>query len=137
MFSAKLKRYLILVLVGVFVFVLAACGQDTTSSVSTSVAAVPTHAGPVSFSKDVNPILQNSCFDCHGGERTSKGLSVASYNSLMQGSQNGAVIVASDPANSLLVQSILSGKMPKRGTKLTPEQIQLIEQWITEGAQNN
>jgi mono/diheme cytochrome c family protein len=100
-------------------------------------AAVPVEAVAVSFSKDVNPILQKSCFNCHGGERTSRGLSFASYDTLMAGSQNGAVIDPGNPDGSKLLQLILSGKMPKRGDKLTPEQAQLISDWIAAGAQNN
>jgi mono/diheme cytochrome c family protein len=131
-------RSALLVLVALIaVFALAACGSDTTSAVSTNVASVPTLSSPVSYAKDIDPILQNSCFNCHGGERTSRALSVATYDTLMKGSQNGAVVIAGDPDNSKLLQSILSGKMPKKGDKLTAEQIQLIRQWIAEGAQNN
>ncbi len=116
---------------------LTACGTDTTSAVSTSVAAVPTQASAISYSSNIDPILQRSCFECHGGEKTSKGLSVATYDALMKGSQNGAVILAGEPDKSKFLLSILSGKMPKKGNKLTAEEIQLIRQWILEGANNN
>jgi uncharacterized membrane protein len=83
------------------------------------------------------PILQNRCFNCHGGEQTKEGLNTGSYASLMAGSDNGPVIVPGDAANSLLVQQLLNGKMPKRGPKLTPDQIQMIIDWINAGALNN
>jgi hypothetical protein len=45
--------------------------------------------------------------------------------------------VAGDAAKSKLVQSIQLGKMPKRGTKLTAEQVQLFTDWVNAGAQDN
>ena len=59
------------------------------------------------------------------------------YESLMAGSQNGPVIIAGNARESLLAQKILAGNMPKRGPKLTPEQVQIIIDWINAGAQNN
>ena len=59
------------------------------------------------------------------------------YESLMAGSQNGPVIVPGDAGDSLLVEKITEGKMPKRGPKLTPAQIQTITDWINAGAPNN
>jgi hypothetical protein len=103
-----------------------------------SDASVPAAAnGAVSFSKDIAPLLQNSCVSCHGGERTSKNLDLKTYASLMAGSQSGAVVTPGDAANSLLVQKIQSGSMPKRGTKWTAAQLQLLVDWVNSGAQNN
>jgi len=116
----------------VAVIVLTACGAP-------APVALPPHtpSATVSFSKDVLPILQNSCVNCHGGEKISKGLDLKTYASLMTGSQSGAVIVSGNAANSMLVQSIQSGKMPKRGGPLPAAQIQLIMDWVNAGAQNN
>jgi hypothetical protein len=85
----------------------------------------------------VQPILERRCIKCHGGDFPSEGLNIESYESLMAGSQNGQVVVAGDSSNSLLFEKIESGEMPKRGSDLTSEQIQLIQQWINEGALNN
>lgn len=104
-------------------------------SAASSSAANP--QGAVSFSKDLLPILQNSCVSCHGGERTSKALDLKTFDSLMAGSQNGAVITAGNADGSKLIQSIKSGKMPKRGDKLTPDQVQLFVDWVNAGAANN
>ena len=121
--------------------VLSACGGQTAATqVPTSAATVDPGslpAGTPSFASDVLPILQNSCVNCHGGERTSKGLDLKSYDSLMAGSSNGAVVVAGDPANSKLLQLVLSGKMPKRGDALAASQSQIISDWIKAGAPNN
>ena len=91
----------------------------------------------VSFATDILPMLQSRCSNCHGGQRTEEGLSLRSHAGVMTGSEEGAVVIAGDAANSLLVQMVAEGKMPKRGPKLTPDQVQLLTDWINQGALNN
>jgi len=55
----------------------------------------------------------------------------------MTGSFNGTVLIPGNSADSLLVQQLINGKMPKRGAKLTPAQINIISNWIDAGASNN
>lgn len=115
--------------------------DSNTQPVPTEAATLaPTEAAMpagVSFSKDVLPILQSRCSSCHSGEQARKGLSVISYETLMAGSTDGAVIIPGDANGSLLIQLVSSGQMPQRGPKLTPEQIQMIIDWILAGALNN
>jgi uncharacterized membrane protein len=124
MFS-RLKSTLIVL--ALFTVILSACGNPATNTGNTSV----------SFAKDVLPILDSRCLSCHGGGQTQRGLSVASYATLMAGSQRGSVVIPSDAANSILVQLIQSGQMPKNGPSLTPAEIQTIVDWINAGALNN
>jgi len=91
----------------------------------------------VSYSKDIFPVIEKSCVSCHGGEKTSKGLDLKTYLSTMAGSQNGQMVMPGNSAGSKLIQSIQSGKMPKRGEKLTTEQVDLLIKWIDNGAKNN
>jgi len=101
----------------------------------TSEPAAP--AGGVSFANDILPILQSRCVNCHGGERTEEGLVMKSYADVMAGSNNGSVVVPGDANNSLMAELLLANKMPKKGPKLTPPQVQLIVDWINQGALNN
>lgn len=91
----------------------------------------------ISYSNDVYPILESRCGKCHMGSFTSENLNMETYDSLMAGSQNGAVIVAGNAKESLLARKILKGEMPKRGPKLTSAQVQIIIDWINAGAPNN
>jgi len=91
----------------------------------------------VTFSGDVLPIFENTCQRCHGDTRQEDGLRLLSYDEVMAGSKNGAVIIAGDPDNSELVQQVVEGKMPKRGSKLSEQQIQIIIDWVKAGAENN
>ena len=105
-----------------------------TNAAVTEQAAAP---ASVSFANDIVPILESRCIQCHGGDQTKKGLDMKTYESLMAGSENGAVISTGDAGNSLLIDQLVQGKMPKKGPKLTPNQVQLITDWINAGAQNN
>ena len=91
----------------------------------------------VSFATDILPLFESRCIGCHGGDRTQEGLDLKTHASLMTGSDNGSVVTPGDAANSLLVEMVATQKMPKRGPKLTPPQIQLITDWVNQGALDN
>ncbi|MEW6405026.1 MAG: cytochrome c [Chloroflexota bacterium] len=55
----------------------------------------------------------------------------------MVGSQNGSVLTPGSADDSFLVEQIVEGEMPKRGPQLTPDQIQIIVDWINAGALDN
>lgn len=95
------------------------------------------NTGTVSFKDDVLPILQSRCIKCHGGERTEKKFNLTTYDNLMKGGENGAALVPGDAAASKLIVLVEQGKMPKRSAKLLPDQIQILIDWINQGAQNN
>jgi mono/diheme cytochrome c family protein len=100
-------------------------------------ASEPAPATGVSFASDVSPILNSRCVNCHGGDRVEEGLILRSYSDLIAGSDNGPVITPGSAADSLLVELISNQKMPKRGPKLTPPQVQLIADWVNQGALDN
>lgn len=91
----------------------------------------------VSFANDVYPIIESRCVNCHGGDRIEAELLMRSYDEIMAGSENGAVIIPGDVEGSLLVELIASKEMPKRGPKLTPPQVEIITNWVSAGAPNN
>jgi mono/diheme cytochrome c family protein len=112
---------------------------DTAAPTDTAAAATEPAAqeATVSFAHDVLPIIESRCINCHGGDRTEKDLSLKTYADMMQGSENGPVVTAGNAVNSKLVELIVAQKMPKRGPKLTPPQVQLITDWVNQGALNN
>jgi mono/diheme cytochrome c family protein len=91
----------------------------------------------VSFANDILPLLQSRCVNCHGGNRTEEGLVLRSHSDVLAGSDNGLVVIPGEAANSLLVEMVATLEMPDRGPKLTPPQIQLITDWVNQGALNN
>ena len=96
----------------------------------------------VSYATDVVPILEKRCVRCHGGtdegeKRVELSLDMTTYEGLMAGSEYGEVIVAGDPDASLLIEMIVAGDMPEEGDPVPPEEIEILQTWIAEGAPNN
>src|SRR5947208_1909182 len=92
-------------------------------------------AAPPTFEKDIRPILKAHCFNCHGeGEKLNGGLDLRLQRLMLKGGDDGPVIVPGKPERSLLFKLVHSGEMPKRGNKLTRDQVALIKQWIVGGA---
>jgi len=115
----------------------AAPTEPAAATESAAVTEPAVEGATVSFTNDVLPIIQSRCVGCHGGDRTEEGLVLKTHADIMAGSDNGPVITPSDPDNSLLVELVSTQKMPKRGPKLTPPQVQLIIDWVNQGALNN
>jgi WD40 repeat protein len=95
-------------------------------------------SAPVSYEKDVEPILVNKCAFCHSGNIKEGKLDMASYETLIKGGKRGACVVPGKAEASLLCK--LAGKTarpnmpPKSEEPLTPEELALIKLWIEQGA---
>ena len=130
----RTKVFGVLVIILMVVLFLSACGAQTSPPAPTSSGTVTI---PYTFAKDVLPIFQSRCLNCHGATNPKAGLNLSSYQSLMAGSQNGADIVPGDASSSKLIQLVMQGKMPKSGPKLLPNQLQTLINWVQAGAKNN
>jgi hypothetical protein len=91
-----------------------------------------------SFNADILPILTNRCAlaGCHvaGGPH---GIDLRTYKTLIAGGEDEEIIIVGDAKESEIVEEIVEGKMPPNGPPLEVAQIQLIIDWINEGAKNN
>jgi hypothetical protein len=65
-------------------------------------------AGVPDFQKEILPVLERRCFDCHGADKQKSGLRVDSRAALLKGGDFGAAIVPGDAAGSHLVEVISS-----------------------------
>ena len=93
-------------------------------------------AMPVSYHQEVAPIFAFHCSGCHG---EAGGLSLRSYEQLLEGGNKGKVIIAGDADNSLLMLFIEgrrgeAHRMPAGGKPLPAKQISTLRRWINEGA---
>ena len=86
------------------------------------------------YYNEVQPIFDANCIDCHTGNFPSGGLNLMDYENLMEGDNSGAVIIPEDYESSLLWQRLDSGEMPEGGDPLSQADIDLIANWITQGA---
>ena len=97
------------------------------------------HAGTVDFFRDIQPILETKCFDCHQGTKTKGGLRLDSLAEALKGGEtDGAAIVLKHPEKSALIARISTDDeeviMPPKGKPLTKAQVELLSRWIKEGA---
>ena len=92
------------------------------------------------FVQRIHPILDSNCVTCHGASQAKGGLRMDSYDQLMKGGTDGAVIVAGKPDRSLLLERVTfspdhKGFMPAEGRPpLRAEEIAWIRAWIQDGA---
>jgi len=94
---------------------------------------------PVSFYRQVRPILQRRCSGCHQPAKQGGELLLTSYADFKKGGENGESFTPGKPDESLIIYYI-SGEnpeMPKNAEPLRPEQVDLIAQWIKEGAKDD
>ena len=117
------------------------------------LAGLPADAGPRPKPQDlasadifldvVQPALDHRCSSCHNNSKSSGGLSIASYETLMKGGSKGPVIIPGNPSASDLFHRIdlspnNSDFMPKEGkTPLNKNEIAAIAWWISQGAPNS
>ena len=101
----------------------------------------------VDFHTEIMPILEARCNECHKAPyekngRTMKpkaGLRFDSYEWLMKGFGDDPVIVPGDDKSSILMEVVTLPPdddmiMPPKGDPLTKDQINILRNWILEGA---
>ena len=117
------------------------CGWPGGSGLS---AAEPEKDGaaavePVSFYREIRPILQRQCSGCHQPAKAGGKLLLTTWQGLKQGGENGAGFEPGKPDEST-VMGYISGdepSMPLNGEPLPKEQVALIARWIAEGARDD
>lgn len=95
---------------------------------------------PVDFTRDIQPILAGRCHSCHGSKLHLGELRLDRKSDAVRGGGSGVpAIVPGKSADSLLIRYVagLDAKtvMPPAGPRLTPQQIELLRNWIDQGAQ--
>jgi hypothetical protein len=93
---------------------------------------------PISYTRDIRPILSENCFYCHGQDPNQRKADIR-FDTL-QGQKESGTITPGKPSESPLIDRIHSGDAtklmppPKSNRKLTADQKTLLERWIAEGA---
>jgi WD40 repeat protein/mono/diheme cytochrome c family protein len=92
---------------------------------------------PVSFSREIAPILVKRCVACHGSTKPKGGFNLSTFDALSKGVNNEPVFVPGKPEESILVECLLpdaSPRMPYKEDPLTKDQVDLIARWVQQGA---
>lgn len=104
--------------------------------------SLPTNAAEperqIQFNRDVRPILSNNCFQCHGPDpkKRKADLRLDQRGGLFADRDGIKCFVPGNTEKSEALIRILDGEMPPKRAKkkLTKEQIEILKQWIKQGA---
>ncbi|MBN2385843.1 MAG: NapC/NirT family cytochrome c [Anaerolineales bacterium] len=86
--------------------------------------------GTPTFAANVGPLFSLRCAACHNPAAPNAGLDLSTHSGAVAGGDDGPVILAGNPDASLLVQV-------QRGShfvNLSPEELDIVIQWILAGA---
>ena len=104
-----------------------------------SSAGAATTSNGVDFHREIKPILEAKCFNCHQGSKVKGGLRLdLREEALLGGDVDGPAIVPHHPEQSALIQRITTDVtedvMPAKGDRLPAREVDLLRRWIAEGA---
>jgi mono/diheme cytochrome c family protein len=92
----------------------------------------------VDFARDIQPIFAAHCVSCHGAKKAAGQLRLDNKTAAMKGGISGAIIVPHNAKASILLARVTGSdgqaKMPMGGDPLSPAQIELLRQWLEQGA---
>lgn len=112
-----------------------------TSIAMLSIIATAQASEPVSFEREVLPLLEQRCNKCHHEDEQSGGLDLTRLETMRRGGDElGAAIVPGKPDESSLIQVLTGVKepsMPENGDPLPTAEIALLRRWIAEGAKDD
>lgn len=91
---------------------------------------------PVDFTTQIQPILEQRCYRCHGPKKDEAGLRLHTFIDI----DDSAVIFPEEPEESELYARLVlpeddEQRMPKGSAPLPQEQIELIRLWIAQGGE--
>ena len=89
-----------------------------------------TGAGDADFQKDVLPIFERTCLQCHSGDSPQGELHLDRLESMLAGGKSGPALVPGASDRSRLVSKLVSGAMPPGDVNLSREEIGAIRLWI-------
>lgn len=130
-------------------FILVGCDRGAPSVAAKAPAAVRvddaslhsvTTAAPISFNRDIRPILSANCIFCHGPDPEHRGadLRLDLFSAATADLGGHAAIVPGDRLKSEVWHRINDADDPmppvKSHKSLTPEETELIGRWIDQGA---
>src|SRR5262247_4710999 len=97
----------------------------------------PAASRKVDYKQDIQPLLAQKCYACHGPDVQQAGLRLDLRQNALRGSDYGPVIKIGDSAASKLIRRVVNGdgglQMPPTGP-LSNDEIGLLRAWIDQGA---
>ena len=91
----------------------------------------------VDYTRQVKTIIDENCLECHSQDKRKGGLSLATYEDVLEGGRSGAVVRPGSAERSLILDRItgaIEPQMPKDEMALDAADVAVIRQWIDQGA---
>ena len=117
--------------------------DDLEAKMASLTAKLPTVAKKtVSYSKDIKPLFEKTCLNCHGPKKRPKGkFRIDTRELALKGGSEGVAIIPGksdkSPLTYYIAYQVLDYEMPPEGKKdypkLTKEQVGLVRAWIDQG----
>jgi hypothetical protein len=137
------RRFTFSIIAIVAVLFIAGCsdmGSNPASSDQSAPAPPAPQSGSVSFQSQIKPIFQRyGCASCHGG---SGGLYVQTVAQILQGGVDGPAVISGKADASIIIKKLSANppfgdRMPQGGPYLPDSTMQVIKDWINQGAKDN
>src|SRR5206468_1548907 len=99
----------------------------------------PAAARKVDYETEVQPLLAQKCYGCHGEIVQQSGLRLDKRQNAFRGGDYGPVIQPGNSAASKLIRRLVNGdgglQMPPTGA-LSDDEIGMLRAWIDQGAEH-
>jgi hypothetical protein len=118
------------------VFTFASCLRA--ADVDTTKLPPPVHR-TVDFTKDIKPILEANCLQCHGPDKQKSSFRLDQNEAALKGGETYAPDIRPGKSSESPLIHFVAGlvpdmKMPAKGEPLSAEQVGLLRAWIDQGA---
>jgi hypothetical protein len=103
------------------------------------IAYIQFGAAKIDFNTQVKPLLNRKCITCHGGVKREAGFSLLFRTDALAATQSGKpAIVPFKPHESAFIHRLThpdpDERMPYHEAPLSTDEIQMLTQWVKEGA---
>jgi cytochrome c553 len=118
---------------------LALLGSLLASSISLAAPQANLTPEQLVLSAEARGILAHNCTKCHGQNKQKGELRLDKKEFAFKGGENGPVLVAGQPSESVLLQRVTLPRddddvMPPQGGKIEPKDIETLRKWVAAGA---
>jgi hypothetical protein len=98
----------------------------------------PQSSQPVDFIRDIQPIFEQYCYECHGPAKAQASLQLHSPDLILIGGDAGPIVTPGKSAESEIIRRVMAvaadDRMPRDADPLPAATIALLRAWIDQGA---
>jgi len=129
-------------LIAIFLCIFTALADGQQKPVEIKVRPIdPAEAAKVSWMKDIQPLLQARCSECHSSDERKNEFEITSVETLRtKGRKDGPGVLPGRPDESAIIlrtRGLTKPQMPKDRPVLSEDELHLLRMWIAGGAKDD